>query len=119
MRALLPDFLSSGGHVQAGTALIVRDGKVLGVGKPPEGAEVIPMRGRALLPGLVAAHSHAFQRAIRGRTEHRSHARDDFWSWREAMYAAADRLTPDDLPSIPQVCFLQMARVGLTAVAQV
>src|SRR2546429_528907 len=88
MRALLPDFLFSGGHVQAATALIVRDGKVLGVGKPPEGAEVIPMRGRALLPGLVAAHSHAFQRAIRGRTEHRSHARDDFWSWRGAVGAA-------------------------------
>src|SRR3989442_1412800 len=48
MRALLPDFLFSGGHVQAATALIVRDGKVLGAGKPPEGAEVIPMRGRLL-----------------------------------------------------------------------
>src|SRR5437868_5125230 len=112
MRALLPDFLSSGGHVQAGTALIVRDGKVLGVGKPPEGAEVIPMRGRALLPGLVAAHSHAFQRAIRGRTEHRSHARDDVWSWREAMYAAAERLTPDDLHSSSKFCLLEMAPVG-------
>src|SRR2546425_1730889 len=118
MRALLPDFLFSGGHVQAATALIVRDGKVLGAGKPPEGAEVIPMRGRALLPGLVAAHSHAFQRAIRGRTEHRSHARDDFWSWREAMYAAAERLRPQDLHAVSKFCFLEMARAGITAVGE-
>src|SRR5437588_237000 len=118
MRALLPDFLFSGGRVHAGAALIIRDGIVLGIGEPPEEAEVIPMRGRALLPGLVAAHSHAFQRAIRGRTEHRSHARDDFWSWREAMYAAAERLTPDDLHSISKFCFLEMARVGITAVGE-
>ena len=118
MRALLPDFLFSGGRVHAGAALIVRDGIVLSIGEPPEEAEVIPMRGRALLPGLVAAHSHAFQRAIRGRTEHRSHARDDFWSWREAMYAAAERLTPDDLHAISKFCFLEMARAGITAVGE-
>src|SRR2546423_4610580 len=118
MRALLPDFLFPGGHVQAATALVVRDGEVLGVGKPPEGAEVIPMRGRALLPGLVAAHSHAFQRAIRGRTEHRNHPRDDFWSWREAMYDAAERLSPDDLYAVSRFCFLEMARAGITAVGE-
>src|SRR5438876_3124565 len=118
MRALLPDFLLSGGRVHAGAALIVGDGIVLSIGEPPEEAEVTPMRGRALLPGLVAAHSHAFQRAIRGRTEHRSHARDDFWSWREAMYAAAERLTPEDLHAISKFCFLEMARAGITAVGE-
>src|SRR5205807_2914096 len=118
MRALLPDFLFSGGRVHTGAALIVRDGIVLGIGEPPEEAEVTPMRGRALLPGLVAAHSHAFQRAIRGRTEHRSHARDDFWSWREAMYAAAERLSPDDLHAVSKFCFLEMARAGITAVGE-
>src|SRR5437867_3459912 len=90
MHALKPDFLFSGGHVHAGASLVVRDGLVESVGDAPQGAEVVPMPGRALLPGLVAAHSHAFQRAIRGRTKHRNHPRDDFWSWREAMYAAAD-----------------------------
>src|SRR2546425_6819809 len=118
MRALLPDFLFSGGRVHAGAALIIRDGIVLGIGEPPKEAEVIPMRGRALLPGLVAAHSHAFQRAIRGRTEHRSQARDDFWSWREAMYVAAERLTPHDLHAISKFCFLEMARAGITAVVE-
>src|SRR5437868_10752202 len=118
MRALLPDFLFSGGRVHTGAALIVRDGIVLGIGEPPEEAEVTPMRGRALLPGLVAAHSHAFQRAIRGRTEHRNHPRDDFWSWREAMYAAAERLSPEDLYAVSRFCFLEMARAGITAVGE-
>src|SRR5439155_23624224 len=116
MRALKPDFLFSGGHVHAGASLVVRDGLVESVGDAPQGAEVVPMPGRALLPGLVAAHSHAFQRAIRGRTEHRNHPRDDFWSWREAMYDAAERLSPDDLYAVSRFCFLEMARAGITAV---
>jgi len=118
MRALKPDFLFSGGQVHAGACLVVRDGSVAAVGHPPEGVEVEDMPGRALLPGLVAAHSHAFQRAIRGRTEHRSHARDDFWSWREAMYAAAERLSPEDLYAVSRFCFLEMARAGITAVGE-
>src|SRR5947207_3372315 len=118
MRALKPDFLFSGGHVHAGAWLVVADGLVESVGDAPQGAEVVPMPGRALLPGLVAAHSHAFQRAIRGRTEHRNHPRDDFWSWREAMYAAAERLTPEDLFAVSKFCFLEMARAGITAVGE-
>jgi formimidoylglutamate deiminase len=136
MRALQPDFLFSGGHVHAGASLVVDDGNVQTVGEAPSGAEVVPLRGRALLPGLVAAHSHAFQRAIRGRTEHRSHLAeavaspgrgaeaaaqttgDDFWSWREAMYAAAERLSPEDLYAVSRFCFLEMARAGVTAVGE-
>jgi formimidoylglutamate deiminase len=81
---------------------------------------VVRLSGRALLPGMVTAHSHAFQRAIRGRTEHRvpEHARDDFWTWREAMYAAAERLDPDDLYQVSRFCFLEMARAGITAVGE-
>src|ERR1700682_1415584 len=118
MRALRPDYLFSGGRVLSGASLLISDGVVQGVGEPPAGAEVVPLRGRALLPGMVAAHSHAFQRAIRGRTEHRSHPRDDFWSWREAMYAAAERLGPEDLYAVSKYCFLEMARAGITAVGE-
>ena len=127
MRALRPDYLFSGGRVLSGASLVVQDGVVQGVGDAPAGAEVVPMRGRALLPGMVVAHSHAFQRAIRGRTEHRSpptddgstaRAKDDFWSWREAMYAAAERLTPQDLHAVSKFCFLEMARAGITAVGE-
>ena len=118
MRAFRPDYLFSGGCVLAGAALAVQEGLVASVGEPPAGAEVVELRGKALLPGLVAAHSHAFQRAIRGRTEHRNHPRDDFWSWREAMYAAAERLSPDDLFAVSKFCFLEMARAGITAVGE-
>ena len=118
MRAFRPDYLFYGGSVHAGSALTVRDGLVSAVGEPLPGAEIVELRGKALLPGLVAAHSHAFQRAIRGRTEHRNHPRDDFWSWREAMYAAAERLSPDDLFAVSKFCFLEMARAGITAVGE-
>ena len=124
VRAFQPDLLFSGGRVRAGEALVVRDGRVESVGALPDGAERVPLRRRAILPGLVAAHSHAFQRAIRGRTEHRTRAAesggriDDFWTWREAMYAAAERLDPDDLFAVSKFCFLEMARAGITAVGE-
>jgi formimidoylglutamate deiminase len=116
--AYRPDFLFSGGRVHAGATLTVRDGIVESVGAPPPDVTLRELRGRALLPGMVAAHSHAFQRAIRGRTEHRTSGRDDFWTWREAMYRAAERLDPDDLFQISKFCFLEMARAGITAVGE-
>ena len=118
VRAFQPDLLFSGGSVHQGAALVVRDGRVESVGKAPDGAEQVSLRRRAILPGMVAAHSHAFQRAIRGRTEHRNHPVDDFWTWREAMYAAAERLTPDELYAVSKFCFLEMARAGVTAVGE-
>jgi formimidoylglutamate deiminase len=117
-RAYRPDFLFSGGRVLAGAALTVEDGVVSAVGEPARGVEVIALPGRALLPGLVTAHSHSFQRAIRGRTEHAVSGQSDFWSWREAMYSAAERLSADDLYEVSRFCFLEMARAGLTAVGE-
>src|SRR4051812_4388483 len=118
MRALRPDYVFSSGRPLSGVSLLVQDGVVQGVGEPPAGADVVALPRRALLPGMVAAHSHAFQRAIRGRTEHRAHARDDFWTWREAMYAAAGQLTPEELYAVSKACFLEMARAGVTAVGE-
>jgi formimidoylglutamate deiminase len=116
--AFLPDLLLSGGRVLEGAALVVRGGAVESVGAPPEGAAIVRLAGRAIAPGLVSAHSHAFQRAIRGRTEHRTQGRDDFWSWREAMYAAAQRLDPEDLYAVSRFCFAEMAASGITAVGE-
>lgn len=116
MPSFQPELLFSGGQVLSGVALNVRDGVVDSVGAPA--GDVLPLRRRAILPGLVSAHSHAFQRAIRGRTEHRAHPTDDFWTWREAMYAAAERLSPDDLYAVSKFCFLEMARAGVTAVGE-
>ena len=93
-RAYLPDLLFAGGRVHEGAALSVADGAVVAVGEPAPGFERVRLAGKALLPGLVSAHSHSFQRAIRGRTEVRHAGRSDFWSWREAMYRAAAAARP-------------------------
>jgi formimidoylglutamate deiminase len=76
--------------------------------------------GRALLPGLVNAHSHAFQRLIRGRTEFvaAGHAADDFWSWRESMYQAATSLSPEEVYVASRQAFLEMALAGITTVGE-
>jgi formimidoylglutamate deiminase len=71
-----------------------------------------------LLPGLVDAHSHAFQRVLRGRTEFRVTGRDDFWSWREAMYLAASGLDPDELRAVSRQAFLELALAGVTTVGE-
>ncbi len=86
----------------------------------PTAAVVERLPGRALLPGFVNAHSHAFQRLIRGRTQWRpaTAPQADFWSWREAMYAAALSLSPVDVFAVSRFCFLEMLRAGITAVGE-
>lgn len=80
----------------------------------------VTLRGRALLPGMVNAHSHAFQRVIRGRTEYRAgaHSEDSFWTWREMMYAASARLTPEDIYDASRMAFMEMATSGITSVGE-
>ena len=77
------------------------------------------LRNRAILPGLVNVHSHAFQRVIRGRTEYRSGAeRDTFWTWREAMYHAASRLSPEAIYHSARMAYLEMLLSGITTVGE-
>ena len=70
------------------------------------------------LPGLVDAHCHAFQRALGPWTQRAASQQDDFWSWRETMYALAQRLHRDDLEAIAARCYLELLRGGYTAVAE-
>ncbi len=80
----------------------------------------IPLPRRALFPGFVNAHSHAFQRLIRYQTHEvpAERPRSDFWSWRRAMYDAALRLTPEDFKAVTARCYLDMLKAGITAVAE-
>jgi formiminoglutamate deiminase len=67
------------------------------------------------LPGLANAHSHAFQRALRGRT----HAgTGSFWTWREQMYALAGALDPDTCFALSRASFGEMALAGITCVGE-
>ncbi|HZH30314.1 MAG TPA: formimidoylglutamate deiminase [Pyrinomonadaceae bacterium] len=121
LTAWLPDFIYTGGRFESGLALVADgSGRITQLARDPErlAARVVRLRGRALLPGLVNAHSHAFQRVIRGRTERRSAAHDSFWTWREMMYASATRLSPEDVYDASRMAFLEMAASGITAVGE-
>jgi formimidoylglutamate deiminase len=120
--AWLPELIYVGGRFLRNVALITdeRTGRVVSVTRDVEGgaARVVRLKDRALLPGMVNAHSHAFQRVIRGRTEFRSSSRDTFWTWREMMYSAAERLTPEDLYDASRMAFLEMALGGIASVGE-
>ncbi|WP_372735413.1 formimidoylglutamate deiminase [Nocardioides sp.] len=67
------------------------------------------------LPGLANCHSHAFHRALRGRTQT---GRGTFWTWREQMYAVAGRLDPDSYFALARATYREMAASGITTVGE-
>ena len=72
-----------------------------------------------IIPGLCNAHSHAFQRALVGRTEQRSpEGKDNFWTWRKAMYQLASRIDPDKLKAIASRVYAEMLAAGYTSVVE-
>jgi formimidoylglutamate deiminase len=119
-KAWLPDLIYLDGRFESGRAIVCDDaGNIVRIAASEEVPDAIRLSGRALLPGMVNAHSHAFQRVIRGRTEHRSeHSTDSFWTWREQMYAAANRLEPEEIYDVSRMAFLEMALTGITAVGE-
>jgi formimidoylglutamate deiminase len=97
---------------------IAPDGMIVGVqaGAAPGDAEIAD---GPVLPGMSNLHSHAFQRAMAGSAERRAGgADDDFWSWRETMYALAARLDPDALRAIAGDVYRAILAAGYTAVAE-
>ena len=101
--------------VAADVLLVVNDGVLMRVevGVPvPDGATHLP---GLTLPGLANVHSHAFHRALRGRT-HAGAA--DFWGWRDRMYAVAGQLDPDSYFHVARAAYAEMALAGITAVGE-
>ncbi|MFI1291090.1 formimidoylglutamate deiminase [Streptomyces sp. NPDC020792] len=107
---------AGGTRIEPGMALDVRGGRIAavrtGVPVPPPGAEVL--RGLTI-PGLANAHSHAFHRALRGTVQVGA---GTFWTWREVMYATADRLTPETYHALARAVYAEMALAGITAVGE-
>ncbi len=104
--------------IEKDVLLEVRDGRIAHV-TPEAGA---PLDGSVRLagltfPGLANAHSHAFQRALRGRTHARTQ-NGDFWSWRDAMYGLAARLDPESLFALARAVYGEMALAGICAVGE-
>ena len=122
MIAWIPELLYANHRFGSGLALVCDDDGVISkISRVEElrDENKINLPRRAMLPGMVNAHSHAFQRVIRGRTEYRtSEQRDTFWTWREMMYLAATRLTPEDIYDASRMAFLEMALGGITAVGE-
>jgi len=82
---------------------------------PPAGT---PIAAGPLIPGMPNLHSHAFQRAMAGLTEHRGQAQDSFWSWRTLMYRFAARLGPAQLEAIALGLYVEMIEAGYTSVCE-
>ena len=115
----LPDLIYTDGRFQSDRALVCDGGKIVEIVERAKASDAIRLARRAMLPGMVNAHSHAFQRVIRGRTEHRSqHTTDSFSTWREQMYAVANRLGPEEIYAASRLAFLEMALTGITAVGE-
>jgi formimidoylglutamate deiminase len=124
MNYLVPDALFYQGSLRRDLAISVRGGLIDSVlpksELPPANDLCEHLRGQALLPGFVNAHSHAFQRLIRGGTEYRNpnHPSDDFWSWRELMYQSALTLDPDQMEVVAKHLYLEMLSHGITTVGE-
>lgn len=115
MTVLHPDFVYLEGALHAGLAVTLDGERISRVGPPPADAARLP--GRALLPGFVNAHSHAFQRGLRGHVQH-ADGPDSFWSWRERMYALATTLDPEGVERWAALAFLEMVEAGYTSVGE-
>jgi formiminoglutamate deiminase len=110
--ALLPGGWSSGVRLTVSEGIIHR----VETGVEPNAGDE---RHGVAVPGLVNLHSHAFQRAMAGLTEYPgASGRDDFWSWREAMYRSVDRLGPDDVEAVAALAFAEMLETGFTRVGE-
>jgi formimidoylglutamate deiminase len=119
-KAWLPELIYESDSFKRDSAILCDDvGRIVRIASGAEVENPIRLKGRVLLPGLINAHSHAFQRVIRGRTEFRTaNNKDSFWTWREMMYSAAARLTPEDVYDASRMAFLEMALGGITTVGE-
>src|SRR5687768_16686332 len=123
MKAIRADYTYLAGRFEPDIAVVfdAGSGSIVQVTPDalPAAIEVERLTGRAILPGMVNAHSHTFQRAIRGWTQWRPpDERADFWSWREAMYRAVLRFTPEDIYAVSRFCFIEMLLAGYSTVGE-
>ncbi len=102
------------GRAQSNVLVEIVDGRFATVdvgGTPGDAARLAGFT----IPGLANAHSHAFHRALRSRTQT---DRGTFWTWRDLMYRAADRLDPDSYHRLARAVFGEMAVAGVTCVGE-
>jgi formiminoglutamate deiminase len=103
------------GSVTEGVLVTVADGRITAIDTettaPPNSHR---LRG-LVIPGLANAHSHAFHRALRARTQR---DRGSFWTWRDLMYRAAERLNPQRYRRLTRAVYAEMVLAGITSVGE-
>ncbi len=117
MKLFADDALLPEGWARAVTIDVDAVGTIASIarGAAPDHAERV--RG-PLIPGMPNVHSHAFQRAIAGRTGVRARAGDSFWTWRQAMYDFLDRVDADAFEAVTAQSYVEMLKAGYTGVAE-
>ncbi len=102
-------------RILADVAITVADGRFTSVEPAATAPSGATRRYGLTVPGLANVHSHAFHRALRSRTQVDG---GTFWTWRELMYRAAERLDPDRYHRLARATFAEMAVAGITAVGE-
>ena len=116
MSVLEADWTWTGERFEQGVQVRIEGGRITEVGAL--GSTDQRLEGRALLPGMISSHSHAFQRGLRGRGERFPAGAGSFWTWREAMYSLVSRLEPDEFQAICLQNFREMRSAGITCVGE-
>ncbi len=101
--------------VQWGVRLTVDEGRITGIEERVKRDPADVHLAGVVLPGFANAHSHAFHRALRGRTHGGG---GTFWTWRDEMYAVASRLDPDLYLALARAVFAEMLAAGYTSVGE-
>ena len=104
-----------GDDVRAGVLVTTADGLITAVEPGTQRPSAATALTGLVIPGLANAHSHAFHRLLRSRTQR---DRGSFWTWRNLMYRVADRLTPELYAEVTTAVYAEMALAGITAVGE-
>ena len=105
-----------GGEVEAGVVVGIEGGQIAAIRSGVDSAPADSTRLAGLtLPGLANVHSHAFHRALRGRTHT---GPGSFWTWREQMYGVAERLTPESYFRLARATYAEMVLAGISVVGE-
>ncbi|GAC1423068.1 MAG: formimidoylglutamate deiminase [Ktedonobacteraceae bacterium] len=127
MKYLAPDYIYTPQGIERNMLVtITDDGRISTIEKQDSEATQVLVTDNTitrlpdtlLLPGFVNAHSHVFQRALRGHTHRPLAEHDSFWTWRQAMYAEAQCLTPDSLYEGALRTYREMLAAGYTTVGE-
>jgi formimidoylglutamate deiminase len=117
LRLLADHLLTPEGWLSPGLLEVGPDGRITRIASEthPEARRLAGF----VVPGVPNLHSHAFQRALAGRAEHRGQSQtDSFWTWREAMYALALRVSPEQVRAIAAQLYVECLEAGMTGVGE-